>query len=66
VEKVYRLDRDHKIDGEEGAAPEGRAFLEGQLLKGGQLLGDLWYAAWQQAPEDSFLKGQLNRRSHRQ
>ena len=64
VEKVYQLDRDHKIDGEPGAAPEGRDFLEGQLLKGGQLLGDLWYSAWQQAPEDSFLKGQLNRRSH--
>ena len=66
VERVYQLDRDHKIDGETGAAPEGRDFLENQLLKGGQLLGDLWYSAWQQAPDDTFLKGQLSRRSHRQ
>ena len=30
--------------------------------KSAQLLGDIWYSAWQQAPPDTFLKGQLARR----
>ena len=32
------------------------------LLKSGQLLGDLWYSAWQEAPPDTFLKTQLAKR----
>jgi hypothetical protein len=36
--------------------------LTGQLLKGGQMLGDLWLTAWQQAPKDTYLAGQLARR----
>ena len=40
-----------------------KAFLEGQLLKSGQLFGDLIYAAWQEAPPDTFLLGALARRN---
>ena len=64
VEPLYQLDKDGKLSGEGEKGLEGKAFLEGQLLKSGQLLGDLWFTAWQQAPPDSFLKGQLARRKH--
>jgi hypothetical protein len=34
------------------------------LLKSGELLGDLWFSAWQQAPADKYLKQQLAHRKH--
>jgi hypothetical protein len=62
VEPLYKLDKEGKLGhGVKGA--EGRAFLEGQLLKSGQLLGDIWYSAWQQAPSDTYLKTQLAKRA---
>jgi hypothetical protein len=63
VEPLYQLDKDGKLSGTDGQGKEGEALLEAQLLKSGQLLGDIWYSAWQQAPPDTFLKGQLARRS---
>lgn len=63
VEPLYKLDKEGKLSGEGQACAEGKVFLETQLLKAGQLLGDLWYSAWDQAPPDTFLKGQLARRS---
>lgn len=62
VEPLYQLEKDGKLTGEGEKGLEGKAFLEGQLLKSGQLLGDFWYSAWQQAPPDTFLQGQLARR----
>src|ERR1035437_9118595 len=55
VEPLYILDRDGKLSNKENRGAEGRAFLEGQLVKSGQLLGDLWFTAWATAPEDTFL-----------
>jgi hypothetical protein len=62
VEPLYQLDKDGKLsgDGEKGA--EGKAFLVEQMAKSAQLLADIWYSAWQQAPPDTFLKSQLARR----
>jgi hypothetical protein len=62
LEPLYQLQKDGKLSGEGEKGLEGRAFLEGQLAKAGQMLGNLWYSAWQQAPEDHYLKGQLARR----
>lgn len=62
VEPLYQLEKDHKLSGEKETSAEGRAFLEGQLIKGGQMLGDIWYSAWKQAPEDRYLVEQLSRR----
>jgi hypothetical protein len=62
VEPLYQLEKDHKLSGDKETSAEGRAFLEGQLMKGGQMLGDLWYSAWQQAPEDRYLVEQLSKR----
>ena len=62
VEPLYQLEQEGKLSGEGEKGLEGKAFLEDQLLKAGQLLGDLWVTAWQQAPPDTFLKSQLARR----
>jgi len=62
VEPLYRLEKEGKLSAEGETGLAGRAFLEDQLLKGSQLLGDLWLSAWQQAPEDNFLKTQLAKR----
>lgn len=63
VETVYRLDKEGKLTGDGEKGREGRAFLEGQLLRSALFLGDIWFTAWQQAPPDTFLKGQLAKRA---
>ncbi len=62
VKHLYELEKEGKFSGDRENASEGRAFLEGQLLRAGQLLGDIWYSAWEQAPPDTFLVNQLARR----
>jgi hypothetical protein len=62
VEPLYQLYKDGKLSGEGEKGMEGRGFLEDQLLKAGQFLGDIWYTAWQQAPPDTYLKNQLSHR----
>ena len=57
---LYELDKAGHLDKETPA--KGRAFLNGQLAKDGQMLGDLWYTAWKEAPPDKFLQGYLARR----
>ncbi len=62
VEPLYQLEKEHKLSPENEKAGEGRVFLEGQLVKGGQMLGDLWFSAWQQATEDKYLIRNLTER----
>lgn len=63
IELLYQLNKDGKLSGEGEKGMEGKAFLDGQLVKSGQMLGDLWYSAWQQATEDKYLIRQLNERN---
>jgi hypothetical protein len=63
VEPLYQLQKQGKLYADDDKGPEGKIFLEGQLVKGGQMLGDLWYSAWQQATEDKYLIGQLKLRN---
>ena len=63
VEPLYKLDRDGKLSNKENRGAEGRVFLEAQLVKSGQLLGDLWLTAWLTAPEDTYLERQLQERN---
>ena len=63
VEPLYILDRDGKLSNKPGRGAEGRAFLEGQLVKSGQLLADIWFTAWATAPEDTFLEKELQKRA---
>jgi hypothetical protein len=60
VEPLYQLEKEKKLSAETPAA--GRAFMEGQLLKGSQMLGDLWFTAWKEAPPDRYLQGYLAKR----
>jgi hypothetical protein len=62
VEPLYVLEQEKKLTPENERAGEGRAFLEAQMVRGGQMLGDLWFSAWQQATEDRFLIRQLTER----
>jgi hypothetical protein len=62
VEPLYQREKAGKFSGEGEAGLEGRVFLQNQLMKSGQFLGDLWVSAWQQAPPDTFLKRQLANR----
>jgi hypothetical protein len=63
VEPLYELDKAGKLSGEGEQGLQGRAFLEQQLIVGGQMLGDIWYSACQQAPRDTYLESQLARRN---
>ncbi len=66
VEPLYRMEKEGKFSGETGTGRDGKVFLETQLTKSGQLLADLWYSAWQQAPPDTFLMRQLTARKQSQ
>jgi hypothetical protein len=58
VEPLYQLEKDHKLSGDAPSA-EGKKFITDQMLKGGTMLGSLWYSAWQQAAPDTYLRGRL-------
>ena len=60
VEPLYQLEKEKKLSLDTPAA--GRAFLEGQLMKGSQMLGNLWFTAWKEAPPDRFLQSYLAQR----
>ncbi len=63
VEPLYRLEKAGQLGhGEQPITPEGRAFIEGQLLKGGQMLGRVWLTAWKSAPVDTYLRTMLAKR----
>jgi hypothetical protein len=62
VEPLYQLDKDRKLTPEDPKSGEGREFLDAQLVRGGQMLGNLWFSAWQQATEDRYLIDQLKKR----
>ena len=64
VEPLYQLEKDGKLSGEGETGAQGRPFLEAQLVKSAQLLGDVWLSAWEHAGPDAFLSGQLARRKH--
>mgnify|MGYP005838110995 CR=1 FL=1 len=65
VEPLYQMEKAGAFSGVGPRGFEGKAFLENQLVKSAQLLGDLWFSAWQQAPPDKFLKGELAKRKAR-
>lgn len=63
VEPLYRLDKAGKLTAENPDSIKGREFLEARLVVSGQMLGNLWFSAWQQATEDKFLIRQLTERN---
>lgn len=63
VEPLYQLEKDGALSGQPGKGMEGRAFLDGQIVVGAQMLGNIWYTAWKNAPEDTYLENQLHQRA---
>ena len=63
VEPLYRMEKAGKFRTDTGDAPEGRAFIEGQLLKGADMLGSLWLSAYRHAGPDVYLRTELARRA---
>jgi hypothetical protein len=74
VEPLYQLEKAGKLSDEyekagrgakpepEPASAEGRAFIEAQLLRGGEMLGAIWLTAWHNSPPDTYLRAQLLKR----
>lgn len=64
VEPLYAMDKESKFRIKDGAAPtqEGRDFITGRLLTGGEMLAAIWVTAWRSAPPDTYLRGQLIKR----
>ena len=62
VEPLYQLEKEGKLSVADERGLAGRDFLAGQLIYAGQMLGDPWYSAWQQAPPDTNLRAQLLKR----
>jgi len=62
VETLYKMEKEGKFSGEGENGLEGREFIENQILKAGQMLGNLWLTAFEQAPRDKFLQEQLLKR----
>ena len=63
VEPLYEMEKEGQLTGEGDKGMEGLPFLEGQLVKAGQMLGNIWYTAWLDAPEDTYLEKQLDGRN---
>jgi hypothetical protein len=62
VEPLYDLEKRGQLAREGEVFTEAYDFLTGQMLKAGQMLGDLWLSAWHYAPPDNYLKSQLAKR----
>ncbi|HTH46560.1 MAG TPA: hypothetical protein VMB21_03530 [Candidatus Limnocylindria bacterium] len=63
MEKTYQMEKDGRLSGNGEKGLEGRAFIQQQVLRGGQMLGDLWLTAWESAPVDTYLRSQLAQRN---
>jgi hypothetical protein len=59
VEPLYQLNKDGSLSDNGEPGSKGRTFMSAQIAKGGMLLADIWFTAWQNAPADAFLKGRL-------
>ena len=65
VAPLYQMEKDGQLSGEGDKGMEGRPFLEGQIVKAGQMLGNIWLTAWLDAPEDKYLQTQLKQRAEK-
>jgi hypothetical protein len=62
VEPLYRLEKEHKLENGGPGSREGREFIDGRLLAGGEMLGAVWLTAWRQAAPDTYLQATLIKR----
>lgn len=65
MEPLYRMERAKLFRSEnDPPAAEAVAFIEGQMLRAGELLARFWLTAWSATPPDPYLRGQLLRRQN--
>lgn len=63
VEPLYQLEKAGKFGhDDQPVTPEGRAFIDGQLVRGGEMLAAVWVTAWRNAGPDPYLRAQLLKR----
>ena len=63
VEPLYQMEKAGKLGhGEQPVTDEARAFIEGQLLTGGQMLAAIWLTAQRSAVPDTYLRASLIKR----
>lgn len=63
VEPLYRLHKEGKLgDREQPVSDEARAFIDRQLVSGGEMLASIWYTAWKESVEDTYLRKNLEQR----
>lgn len=64
VEPLYQMEKEGKFarGKDEVPTPEGRAFIEHQLLAGGAELAAIWETAWKSAGPDTYLRASLLKR----
>ena len=63
VEPLYEMEKNGQLSGEGDKGMEGLPFLNSQLVKAGQMLGNIWLTAWLEAPDDTYLEKQLQQRN---
>ena len=56
VEPLYEMEKNGQLTGEGDKGMDGVPFLDGQLVKAGQMLGNIWLTAWLEAPEDTVSR----------
>jgi hypothetical protein len=57
------MEKNGELTGADEKGMQARPFLDGQLVKAGQMLGNIWLTAWLDAPEDNYLERQLDQRN---
>ena len=73
VEPLYQMEKQGQLSNEQEKNDRGRrspgpvdaagrALIERQLLKGGEMLSAIWVTAWKEAPPEVYLRAQLLRR----
>lgn len=67
VEPLYQLEKAGKLGHhEQPIVEEGRAFIDQQLVTGGEMLASIWVTAWRASVPDNFLRNQLANRKARE
>ena len=59
---LYQLEKDGPLRMGGSPTAEGRAWIDAQLLRGGEMLGSLWLTAWRQAKPDHYLQSTLTQK----
>jgi hypothetical protein len=63
VEPLYKLEKAGPLRINGAPNPEGRAFIDTQLIRGGEMLGAVWLTAWRQAAPDTYLRSDMIKRA---